>query len=246
MESQILKFENTNVRTNIIDDTAWFCGKDVCQILGITKYRDMMQNLDDDERMTVSTDTLGGPQNMTFINESGVYECVFRSRHPEAKKFKKWIKTDVLPSIRKTGEYKLKDSEYYKTKGKQIEFNLFKDAHDFMKGLGEDRYASICLDNIKNLISETDNIKLIEDKTRLSSISERIYNDYKRKLTAQQHNELISLGRIIKKEYTTKNNKEPQKCLKYCNGQQSYINVYKISDFTDWIDTAIKEFYDWI
>lgn len=95
----------------INDDEIWFVAKDVCKILGIRKYRDAISRLDDDERVSILVDTLGGKQQMTAVNESGLYSLVFMSRKPEAKKFRKWVTSEVLPSIRKYGYYHMKRHE---------------------------------------------------------------------------------------------------------------------------------------
>lgn len=83
----------------------WFVAKDICKILEIEKYRDAVSRLDDDERGSLLVDTPGGQQTMTTISESGLYALVFRSRKPEAKAFSKWVRSEVLPAIRKTGKY---------------------------------------------------------------------------------------------------------------------------------------------
>lgn len=83
----------------------WFVAKDVCKILEIEKYRDAVNRLDEDERGSEIVDTPGGPQTMTTLSESGLYALVFRSRKPEAKIFSKWVRSEVLPAIRRTGQY---------------------------------------------------------------------------------------------------------------------------------------------
>jgi prophage antirepressor-like protein len=83
----------------------WFVAADVCRVLEIGKHRDAMARLDEDEGRPVIVDTPGGPQEMTAINESGLYSLILGSRKPSAKRFKKWVTSDVLPSIRKTGRY---------------------------------------------------------------------------------------------------------------------------------------------
>ena len=83
----------------------WFVTADVCRVLDIKNSRDAVADLDDDEKGVVNTDTLGGKQEMNIINESGLYSLILRSRKPEAKAFRKWVTSDVIPSIRKTGSY---------------------------------------------------------------------------------------------------------------------------------------------
>lgn len=102
---QVFDFEDNAVRVIDIDGEPWFVAADVCRILDIKNSRDAVADLDDDEKGVANTDTLGGRQEMRIINESGLYNLIFRSRKPEAKKFRKWVTAEVLPSIRKTGMY---------------------------------------------------------------------------------------------------------------------------------------------
>ena len=104
--------ENSNVciRAQVINSEPWFVAKDVCQALGIRKYRDAIAKLDEDERMSIFVDTPGGRQNMTAINESGLYALIFSSHDPNARFFRKWVTKDVLPTLRKTGIYAIPES----------------------------------------------------------------------------------------------------------------------------------------
>lgn len=107
---RVFEYEGSQVRTAVIDGQTWFVAKDVCDTLEIKKYRDSVARLDEDEREPVLVDTLGGKQEMIAVNESGLYTLIMKSRKPEAKAFKRWVTHEVLPSIRKTGEYKAKAS----------------------------------------------------------------------------------------------------------------------------------------
>lgn len=94
------------IRTITKDNETFFVGKDVAKALGFTNPRDAIATHVFDEDKGVDTiDTLGGKQSMTIINESGVYALVFGSRLESAKRFKHWVTSEVLPSIRKTGSY---------------------------------------------------------------------------------------------------------------------------------------------
>ena len=93
------------VRVISHDKQQWFAAADVCAALGIKNHRDSLMHLDEDEKGVVSSDTLGGIQNISVVNESGLYALVLRSRKPEARKFAKWVTSEVLPSIRQTGGY---------------------------------------------------------------------------------------------------------------------------------------------
>lgn len=104
-ELQVFTYGGNEVRTVQRSGEPWFVLKDVCAILGISKYRDAADRLDPDEREPVRVDTLGGKQEMLCINESGLYNVILRSDKPEAKPFRKWVTSEVLPSIRRTGGY---------------------------------------------------------------------------------------------------------------------------------------------
>lgn len=92
-----------SIQTTMINGEPWFVAADVCKTLEIKNSRDAMTRLDDDEKDVALTDTLGGAQTSTVVNESGLYALVLGSRKPEAKAFKRWITHDVIPSIRKHG-----------------------------------------------------------------------------------------------------------------------------------------------
>ena len=94
------------VRVITRNNQPWFVANDVCQALGYTNPRKAVaDHLDDDEKGVTSSDTLGGKQQLTIISESGLYALILRSRKPEARKFAKWVTSEVLPTIRKTGSY---------------------------------------------------------------------------------------------------------------------------------------------
>ena len=101
----VFHFISRPLRVVMIDGVPWFVAADVCAVLDIKNTAHAMTRLDDDERGVVLTDTHGGQQEMTIINESGLYSLILGSRKPEARKFKKWITSEVLPSIRQTGSY---------------------------------------------------------------------------------------------------------------------------------------------
>ena len=94
------------IRTVTIDEEPWFVGKDIATALGFTNTRDAIAtHVFPDDKGVDSIDTPGGKQEMTIINESGLYALVFGSRLESAKDFKRWVTSEVLPSIRKHGGY---------------------------------------------------------------------------------------------------------------------------------------------
>lgn len=93
------------VRTVTIDGDPWFVGKDACDAVGISKYRDAIVQLDEDERVSAAVDTPGGAQQMTLVSEAGVYALMLISRSPKVKSFRRWLTHEVLPELRRTGSY---------------------------------------------------------------------------------------------------------------------------------------------
>lgn len=102
------KYNEQQVRTIEKNGEPWFVGKDVAEILG---YSDTAQavrkHIDNEDKGVVEMTTPGGKQPVTIINESGLYSLILSSKLPTAKEFKHWVTSEVLPSIRKTGEYKI-------------------------------------------------------------------------------------------------------------------------------------------
>lgn len=111
-----------NIRAVIINDLPWFVGKDVCESFGDTNYRRSLSNVDDVDKSIALIETPGGKQNMTIINESGLYSLLFQMQPQKARgvsqndslinerveklhRFKRWVTGEVLPSIRRTGSY---------------------------------------------------------------------------------------------------------------------------------------------
>lgn len=93
------------VRAMLRDREPLFVAADVCAALDLGNVSAALSRLDDDDKGIISIDTLGGPQQMVIISESGLYSLILGSRKPEAKPFKRWVTSEVLPSIRRTGSY---------------------------------------------------------------------------------------------------------------------------------------------
>lgn len=108
----LMIFENAEfgqMRTVTINNEPWFVGKDVATALGYAKARNAILShvLEEDKKDAPIQGTPGGTQTMTIINESGLYALIFGSKLESAKKFKHWVTSEVLPSLRKTGSYKI-------------------------------------------------------------------------------------------------------------------------------------------
>ena len=125
-------FENEEfgtVRTMVIDENPWFVGKDICNVFGDKNHNRSLSRIDDCDRKIVPLETIGGRQNLVAVNESGLYALLFAMQPQKAhnagksheylheiqerinklRKFKHWVTSEVLPSIRKTGSYTLKN-----------------------------------------------------------------------------------------------------------------------------------------
>ncbi len=109
-DNKIILFKHEEfgeIRTLNIDGEPWFVGRDIAEVLGYAKARNAIaKHVDgDDKKDAPIQGTLGGPQNMTIINESGLYSLILSSKLPSARKFRHWITAEVLPSLRKHGAY---------------------------------------------------------------------------------------------------------------------------------------------
>lgn len=102
---QIFKYRDKEVRTVDQNGETWWVLKDVCEALLLSNPAKVAQRLDDDEKGITESYTLGGEQEVLIINESGLYSVILRSNKQEAKTFRKWVTSEVLPSIRKHGAY---------------------------------------------------------------------------------------------------------------------------------------------
>lgn len=106
--NELISFDSPEfgkVRSLLLDGEPWFVASDVCRALDIRNSRDAFSRLEDDEKGVGLTDTPGGKQKVTIVNEPGLYSLIMGSRKPEARAFKHWITHEVIPSIRKHGAY---------------------------------------------------------------------------------------------------------------------------------------------
>lgn len=127
MNELVYAFNETTVRTMLIDSEPWFVGKDVAEALKHTNPERAIRNFVDDEDKGVTVlVTPGGSQQVTIINEPGVYSLILQSKTETAKRFKKWLTHEVLPSIRKTGYYTaLTPEDTIKALAKGMEYDHF-------------------------------------------------------------------------------------------------------------------------
>lgn len=106
---QVFSYEGKEVRTIQESGEPWWVLKDVCEVLELSNSRMVAERLDEDDKGVSIVDTLGGKQELTVISESGLYNVILLSRKPEARRFKRWVTHEILPSIRKHGAYVTSD-----------------------------------------------------------------------------------------------------------------------------------------
>lgn len=161
VENDVMKiFQNNDfgeIRVVGINNEPYFVAKDIADILGYSDTNKMTTRLDEDEKLNRQISGLGQPREMTIISESGLYNAVLGSQKPEAKKFKKWITSEVIPSIRKTGGY-VSDEDMF--------INLYlPDAPDEIK---EKFKATTAIIKGMNQEIKQLNGKIIEDKPKVT------------------------------------------------------------------------------
>lgn len=131
---QLFNFENQQVRTLKLNDEPYFVGKDVAKILGYSNTRDALSRyVDSEDKGVAKLDTLGGKQNQTIINESGLYSLILSSKMPNAKRFKHWVTSEVLPAIRKHGAYMTDEKAFDVVNNKDGLASLLQQAADQLK-----------------------------------------------------------------------------------------------------------------
>ena len=174
--NEIMIFENEKfgqIRTTSINGEPWFILADVCKILEISNSRMVSDRLDEDELMSVKLTSGGQRRNMTVVNESGLYAVIIRSNKPQAHGFRKWVTSDVLPTIRKTGGYVNDADKFVDTYlpfADEPTKNLFKIQFEYINQLNDRirrdepkvKFADHVSDTV-NLIDMNDMAKLCAD-----------------------------------------------------------------------------------
>ena len=163
--NEIEVFRNSEfgeIRTAVVNDEPVFCLMDICKALGMSNPTMVAQRLDEDELTKLNLGSRAGETN--FITESGLYAVVLRSDKPTAKKFRKWVTSEVLPSIRKTGAYSMAKYQPKATSVGEVA-NLLKILERTMKA--EKQSPEVIAKNIEQ-VCEQFGIELSEDFTKRS------------------------------------------------------------------------------
>lgn len=120
-EVQVWNYESSEIRTVQVNGEPWFVLADVCKVLELSSPHKVAERLDGDEKGRNQIPTLGGVQEMAVVNESGLYTVILRSDKPQAKPFRKWVTSVVLPSIRKTGSYSVQQPNAFENLSPQLQ-----------------------------------------------------------------------------------------------------------------------------
>ncbi|SDH86990.1 Prophage antirepressor [Aneurinibacillus thermoaerophilus] len=175
----IFNFEDREVRVVMVNNEPWFVAKDVCEVLEISKHRDAVSRLDDDERGSVLVDTPGGKQEMVAVNEYGIYSLVMTSRKSEAKKFKRWVTHEVLPAIRKTGSYSVQQNNVVPLSKDQAIVTVLRTTADLLEGQEELRQGQQQLEmklaEVDRKVEEQITLNSHEQRKAQKEIAKRVY-----------------------------------------------------------------------
>lgn len=243
-----------SIRVYGTSDDPYFMAKDIALILG---YKDADQairkHVENEDKVHISkmaqipVDSTGLPSktgNSILINESGLYSLIIRSKLPKAKAFKRWITNEVLPSIRKTGQYQAV-SEKDKRTSELERYRLFKEITcdlDSYPGMSE-RDKLLILDGARSVMIE-DNYRSVElkesnEEWSLSRRLQQIFNI----TNPSAHRKLKSFGRVVAKRYRDINKKEPPTRQQFVDGTIRDVKCYYRSNYEDFIDDEIRKYF---
>ncbi len=233
-------FNSNTVRTTEIDGDAWFVAKDLCDILELKNVSQACEKLESDEiDGIILNDTVGKKQEYICVSESGMYALVLRSRKPQAKAFRKWVTSEVLISIRKTGKYEAPEA-----KPEPVPQTLPERVATVDLMLSCLDRVGISLDNprFKQGIQDLTGNILGLSQEALPGTIERWYGVAER---AEQLGIAVSLvtkfksplGVAVKKAMPETDRKMEERL---CGGTQRPICIYRLSEA---LDTAIREFF---
>ncbi len=193
MTNELKIFNNEEfgeVRTLTINGEPWFVAKDISDVLGYRMASDMTRRIDNEDKGTHLTSTPNGEQNMSIINESGLYAAIMGSKLEAAKRFKHWVTSEVLPTIRKTGGYVNNVDLMVNT--------YFSDIPDEQKGLVKELLVNI-EEKQKKIVSLNNENDLLAQKT-LEWADRPLINSLVRAYASSINNDFAKAWNNFKKE----------------------------------------------
>lgn len=209
---QVFDFNNQEIRTFLIEGTPYFIGKDVATILGyLDSFGALKKHVDDEDKLICQIDSSGQKRDVTAINESGMFSLVLSSKMPQAKVFKRWVTSEVLPSIRKTGGYRLPGTykealqellmQIEEKEKLQLENKEMKPKAEYFNALVDRNLLTNIRDTAKELhIKQSDFVAFLLDKY--------VYRDTKGKL--KPYGQFTNSGLFEMKEFAKNNYSDVQ------------------------------------
>lgn len=263
MEAQLMEVKSLNNKLGIFEyindgilrvygssEEPWFSGKDIANILGyLDTTQAIRKNVDKEDCCLLENTTESDRQcsnskpHSVLINESGLYSLILRSRKPEAKDFKRWVTSEVLPSIRKTGSYK-----NVLINQKQLKVQETKDIIDLFDRIQTahltDRDRLLFLDYSRNLFLDapSNNLQLKNDNQEWS-ISRRLTDQYGIKQTKEVKNRTVSFGKVMSTKYKDLYSNCPPKREQFVDGTVRSVNCYYQKDWIEFGDSLLEEFF---
>ena len=250
------RYDDSTIRTAGTVENPLFCLSDVCDILNITGNRNKAKKLCDNEKQTVSVQAADGKMRlMTFVNEAGLYSVVLSCRGAwtagtAAFKFKRWVTSDVIPKVRKTGEYSLKrkpDDELasLKLKASMMCAEEAKAIHAKAVGVNDARMADWAETFRNSALSTTLSLcngaqpLAIEAPKASRSITELMADIGGEYATYKKQKDRITIGKAVSKAFREKYGKAPLTTRKrLASGHEANVNVYDEADW-GWIKARI-------
>ena len=165
----------------MVNNQPYFVAKDICQALSLSDVSKTVERLDEDEKLTRTLFVSGQNRSMWFVNESGLYNLIFQSRKPEAKAFRKWVTSEVLPAIRATGYFVAKERKAISYGGRLADYGGFIDLRDVMYDCVELNGATV-----RHIIYEDCDYYSVNDVVKAVSASTSSYQIAK-KLNAKKN-----------------------------------------------------------
>lgn len=250
MATQLIPFtfETHNVRIHMDESgTPWWVVADICAVLALTNPSETVKRLEQDAlRKTEVVDISGQSQLVWIVSEPGLYELIFRSNKPEAKRFRAWVFEDVLPAIRKTGRYEIAQPAALPplsppSQREQLEsIELGAQLLEMFGGM-TDRDKLMFQDCVRNVMFSGQ--KLLPQYTGSYgfSVAERVTHLGYRLDRRQQASFYPVLGKRLATEYRSRHGAEPEKETRYVDGANRQVAWYP-QDCADWVDTIIQSF----
>lgn len=238
---ELFKYQDTPVRTIVEDGEPWFVASDVARILDAESAGRIARMADDEDKGFHKVETLGGGQRVTTLNESGLYTCLIRSNNPKAKPFRRWVTSEVLPAIRKTGSYQVNalELEEHKSKARLFESRSQMELCQAAKGL----ISSDHLEAKARIILA----RGMGEAPELDPVRRPLYTqDYlkERGLSGKSLKSVAPVfGKRLKAAYKALKGGEPEKYpMTLSNGRITHVNAYTEAD-RDLMDEIWFQYY---